>query len=97
MRTNLPGIDGRVTLYEIEDINYLTDEELNKEQIEDSITWSKCSEVETFQEEEQQVFKIKREDILVVKIEESFFALNDKCPHAYLSLQVVTSTSKMSR
>ena len=23
MRTNLPGIDGRVTLYEIEDINYL--------------------------------------------------------------------------
>ena len=36
---------------------------------------------------DQQVFKIKREDILVVKIEENFFALNDKCPHAYLSLQ----------
>ena len=87
MRTNLPGIDGRVTLYEIEDINYSTDDEREKEQIEDNITWSKCSEVETFQEEEQQVFKIKREDILVVKIEESFFALNDKCPHAYLSLQ----------
>ena len=42
-----------------------------KEHIEDNITWTKCSEVET-PEEDQQVFKIKREDILVVKIEESF-------------------------
>ena len=87
MRTNLPGIDGRVTLYEIEDINYSSDESKDKEQVVDNVTWSKCSEVETFEEKDQQVFKIKREDILVVKIEENFFALNDKCPHAYLSLQ----------
>jgi nitrite reductase/ring-hydroxylating ferredoxin subunit len=79
--------DGRVTLYEIEDINYSSDESKDKEQVVDNVTWSKCSEVETFEEKDQQVFKIKREDILVVKIEENFFALNDKCPHAYLSLQ----------
>ena len=30
-----------------------------KEQIEDNVTWSKCSEVETFEEKDQQVFKIK--------------------------------------
>ena len=87
MRTNLPGIEGRVTLYEIEDINFASEEELESEVVEDGITWKKCSELESFSDNPQQVFKIKREDILVVKIEENFYALNDKCPHAYLSLQ----------
>tara|TARA_Y100000590_G_scaffold250803_1_gene281702 strand:- start:2629 stop:3969 length:1341 start_codon:yes stop_codon:yes gene_type:complete len=87
MRTNLPGIEGRVTLYEIEDINFSSKEEREKEIIEDDIIWNKCSEVESFVDDPQQVFKIKREDILIVKVEENFFALNDKCPHAYLSLQ----------
>ena len=87
MRTNLPGIEGRVTLYEIEDINFSSEEEKENEKIEDNILWSKCAEINTFEKEEQQVFKVKREDILVVKIDDNFFALNDKCPHAYLSLQ----------
>ena len=87
MRTNLPGIEGRVTLYEIEDINFASAEELASEVIEDEIFWKKCSELESFSDHPQQVFKIKREDILVVKIEDNFYALNDKCPHAYLSLQ----------
>ena len=86
MRTNLPGIEGRVTLYEIEDINFASQEELDTELVEDEITWKKCSEIESFADNPQQVFKVKREDILVVKIEEKFYALNDKCPHAYLSL-----------
>ena len=87
MRTNLPGIEGRVTLYEIEDINFASKEELDNEFIEDEMIWKKCSELESFIDNPQQVFKIKREDILVVKIEQNFYALNDKCPHAYLSLQ----------
>ena len=87
MRTNLPGIEGRVTLYEIEDINFSSEEEKENEKIEDNVLWSKCAEINTFEKEEQQVFKVKREDILVVKIDDNFFALNDKCPHAYLSLQ----------
>ncbi len=87
MRTNLPGIEGRVTLYEIQDINFASAEELASEVIEDEIFWKKCSELESFSDHPQQVFKIKREDILVVKIEDNFYALNDKCPHAYLSLQ----------
>ncbi len=86
MRTNLPGIEGRVTLYEIEDINFASQEELESELVEDEITWKKCAELESFADNPQQVFKVKREDILVVKIEEKFYALNDKCPHAYLSL-----------
>ena len=86
MRTNLPGIEGRVTLYEIEDINFASQEELESELVEDEITWKKCAELESFSDNPQQVFKVKREDILVVKIEEKFYALNDKCPHAYLSL-----------
>ena len=86
MRTNLPGIEGRVTLYEVEDINFASQEELESELVEDEITWKKCAELESFADNPQQVFKVKREDILVVKIEEKFYALNDKCPHAYLSL-----------
>ena len=31
MRTNLPGIDGRVTLYEIEDINFNSQEISNNQ------------------------------------------------------------------
>tara|TARA_B100000686_G_C16713815_1_gene930767 strand:- start:84 stop:1424 length:1341 start_codon:yes stop_codon:yes gene_type:complete len=87
MRTNLPGIEGRVTLYEIEDINFATEEELESEIIEDEIIWKKGSELESFKDNPQQVFKIKREDILIVNIDDNFYALNDKCPHAYLSLQ----------
>ena len=87
MRTNLPGIEGRVTLYEIEDINFSSEEEKENEKIEDNVLWSKCAEIDTFEKEEQQIFKVKREDILVVKIDDNFFALNNKCPHAFLSLQ----------
>jgi len=87
MRTNLPGIEGRVTLYEIEDINFSSEEEKENEKIKDNVLWSKCAEIDTFEKEEQQIFKVKREDILVVKIDDNFFALNDKCPHAFLSLQ----------
>ena len=87
MRTNLPGIEGRVTLYEIEEIQFASDKELESEVIEAEIIWKKCSELESFSDNPQQVFKIKREDILVIKIEDNFYALNDKCPHAYLSLQ----------
>ena len=87
MRTNLPGIEGRVTLYEIEDINFEGDDNNDEKFIEGELVWNKCAESITFEQEPQQVFKIKREDILVVKVENRFFALNDKCPHAYLSLQ----------
>ena len=87
MRTNLPGIEGRVTLYEIEDIKFLSEEEKGYEIVEENITWNKCSEIDSFVTNPQQVFKIKREDILVVKADDKFYALNDKCPHAFLSLQ----------
>ena len=86
MRTNLPGIEGRVTLYEIEDINFSNEEKLENQIVEENITWNKGPELKAFDELPQQVVKIKREDILIVKIEQKFYALNDKCPHAYLSL-----------
>ena len=86
MRTNLPGIEGRVTLYEIEDIKFSEEESLKSELVEDGITWNKGPKIEVFEETPQQVVKIKREDVLIVKIEQKFYALNDKCPHAFLSL-----------
>ena len=66
MRTNLPGIDGRVTLYEIEDINFKSEQENDNEFLEDNVVWNKTFEIASFLDSPQQVFKIKREDILVV-------------------------------
>ena len=87
MRTNLPGIDGRVTLYEIEDINFSGSNVADDEAIEDNIFWKKCAEIESFVKQPQQVFQSKKRDILVVKVDENYFALNDKCPHAYLEFK----------
>jgi class 3 adenylate cyclase/nitrite reductase/ring-hydroxylating ferredoxin subunit len=87
MRTNLPGIEGRVTLYEVEDINFAEEQKSDNEFFENDIFWKKCSEIESFVDKPQQVFIIKREHILVVNTEGNYFALNDKCPHAFLSLE----------
>ncbi len=86
MRTNLPGIEGRVTLHEVEDIKFSNTQSKEDEMIEDNLSWKKCSTIDSFNESPQQVFRFSREDILVVKVENKFFALNDKCPHALLSL-----------
>ena len=89
MRTMVKGIDGRVTLHEVEQIhlsNEIKKLEHNKK-LEDGYHWNKCVRADTFEENAQQVFKINREAILVVKVENDFYAMNEKCPHMNLSMK----------
>ena len=89
MRTMVPGIEGRVTLHEVKEINMTKDiKKLEKNQkIEAGYNWRKCGKIDSFQNTPQQVFKINRESILIVKVKNEFFALNEKCPHMNLSLK----------
>ena len=89
MRTMVKGIDGRVTLHEVDQIHLSEEiEKLEKNQkSEDGLNWRKFEKIESFELNPQQVFKINKETILVVKIGENFHALNEKCPHMNLSLK----------
>ena len=44
---------------------------------DNNIEWTKLAEVNSFQDNPQQLLKIKRDDILVIKDEEKFYALFD--------------------
>ena len=89
MRTMIKGIEGRVTLHEVDQIQLK--EEIKKieknQKIEDGFTWNKCGKIDSFDLSPQQVFKINRESILVTKVEEEFYAINEKCPHMNLSMK----------
>ncbi len=89
MRTMVKGIDGRVTLHEVEQIHLSEEiEELRKNQkSEDGLDWNKCGKIESFESNSQQVFKINRENILVIKADDSFHAINEKCPHMNLTMR----------
>ena len=87
VRTNLPGIEDRVTLYEIEDITAVVEEAEKEEFTENSIIWRKFTSTASFEDEPQQILVVKRDNILVIKCNEKFFAINDRCPHMLLSLK----------
>ncbi len=53
-----------------------------------NIEWTKLAEVNSFQDNPQQLLKIKRDDILVIKDEEKFYAINNRCPHLGLALNL---------
>ena len=53
-----------------------------------NIQWTKLAEVNSFQDNPQQLLKIKRDDILVIKDEEKFYAINNRCPHLGLALNL---------
>ena len=87
VRTNLPGIEDRVTLYEIEDITAVVEEAEKEELTENSIIWRKFTSTASFEDEPQQILVVKRDNILVIKCNEKFIAINDRCPQALLSLK----------
>ena len=87
VRTNLPGIEERVTLYEIEDVNAEVEKVRQDEFIENDYIWRKFTPVSSFNDEQQQIMKVKRDNILVFKLNDTFHAVNDRCPHALLSLK----------
>ena len=89
MRTMVPGIDGRVTLHEVEQIHLSKEKEKIKknQKAEDGYNWSKCARIDSFDSEPQQVFRINKESILIAKVGNQFYALNEKCPHMNLSMK----------
>mgnify|MGYP003308176733 FL=1 len=87
VRTNLPGIEDRVTLYEIESLTIPVEKAEKDEIMEEGIVWRKFTEVSSFDDEQQQIMKVKRDNILVFKLNDTFHAVNDRCPHALLSLK----------
>ena len=51
------------------------------------LTGENARKVESFESEPQQVFRINRENILVVKVGNKFHAVNEKCPHMNLTMK----------
>ena len=87
VRTNLTGIEDRVTLYEIEGITAVVEKSEKDEFTENGIIWRKFTSTASFEDEPQQIFGVKRDKILVIKCNEKFIAINDRCPHMLLSLK----------
>ena len=55
---------------------------------ENNIEWTKLAEVESFYENPEQLLKVKRDDILVIKNNDGFYAINNRCPHLGLALNL---------
>jgi len=55
---------------------------------EKNIEWTKLVETSSFDEKPEQLHKIKRDDIFVVKDEGGYHAINNRCPHLGLALNL---------
>ena len=55
---------------------------------ENNIEWTKLAEVKSFEGNPEQLLKVKRDDILVIKDDEGFYAINNRCPHLGLALNL---------
>ena len=66
---------------------------------EQNIEWTKLAEEKSFENNSEQLHKVKRDDILIVKDDDGFHAINNRCPHlglafvssAFLSASLVSS------
>ena len=52
------------------------------------IEWTKLSDIKSFDNNPEQLCKVKRDDILVVKDNNEFYAINNRCPHLGLALNL---------
>ena len=55
---------------------------------ENNIEWTKLAETISFEKEPEQLHKIKRDDIFIVKDEDGYHAINNRCPHLGLALNL---------
>ena len=53
-----------------------------------NIEWTIVAEVASFEDKPEQLVKIKRDDIFVVKDDDGFHAINNRCPHLGLALNL---------
>ena len=56
--------------------------------LENNIEWTKLSDINSFDENPQQLVKVKRDDILIIKDDSGFHAINNRCPHLGLALDL---------
>lgn len=54
----------------------------------DNIEWTKLAEVESFDNKPEQLCRVKRDDILIIKDDDEFYAVNNRCPHLGLALNL---------
>ena len=53
-----------------------------------NIEWTKLADEKSFDDKPEQLIKVKRDDILVVKDDDGFHAINNRCPHLGLALNL---------
>ena len=58
-----------------------------KEFIEGGILWTNIAKISSFKKKQQQVFNINRNEILVIKTNQNYRAIQNRCPHAGLSMK----------
>ena len=58
------------------------------------ILWTKLSHTDSFNEDSQQVFNINRNELLVIKSDDNYYVVNNRCPHAGLPLKGCTIDSQ---
>lgn len=56
--------------------------------------WTKLTNIKSFDKESQQLIKVKRDEILVIKDNKGFHAINNRCPHMGLSLNATKCNLK---
>ena len=53
-----------------------------------NIEWTRVAEAASFEHKPEQLVKVKRDDIFVVKDDDGFHAINNRCPHLGLALNL---------
>ena len=62
-----------------------------------NIEWTKLSNIKSFDDKPEQLCKVKRDDILVVKDDDNFYAINNRCPHLGLALNIEAVIRRIRR
>ena len=53
-----------------------------------NIEWTRVAKAASFEDKPEQLVKVKRDDIFVVKDDDGFHAINNRCPHLGLALNL---------
>ena len=61
---------------------------ISEKMSDQNIEWTKLAEERSFENNSEQLHKIKRDDILIVKDDDGFHAINNRCPHLGLALNL---------
>jgi nitrite reductase/ring-hydroxylating ferredoxin subunit len=54
--------------------------------MKENIKWTKLTDTKSFETQPQQLIKVRRDEILIIKDDNNYHALNNRCPHMGLSL-----------